>query len=100
MTTSSAPAGAAGTSSWPTPRRGAAAEPFRLGGLRHRIEYLVDARRYYPVFMRWVRLGKRERVLAETRYLTYERLPFDAEHRKLLKLEPHPGARVIPLPQP
>jgi hypothetical protein len=74
--------------------------PFRFGGLRHRIEYLVDARSYYPVFMRWVGLSKGERVLAETRYLTYERLPFDAEHRELLRMDPHPGAKVIPLPQP
>ena len=72
--------------------------PFRLGGLRHQIDYLVDAGSYYPVFMRWVGLGKRERVLSETRYLTYERLPFDAEHRELLKMDPHPGAKVIPLP--
>jgi hypothetical protein len=73
--------------------------PFKLGGLRHRIEYLVDARTYYPVFMRWVGLSAGQ-VLAETRYLTYERLPFDAEHRELLRMDPHPGAKVIPLPQP
>jgi hypothetical protein len=72
--------------------------PFRFGRLRHRIEYLVDARTYYPVFMRWVGLSAGQ-VLAETRYLTYERLPFDAEHRGLLRMDPHPGAKVIPLPQ-
>jgi hypothetical protein len=74
--------------------------PFSFGRLRHRIDYLVDARTYYPVFSRWVSLAKGERVLAETRYLTYERLPFDVEHRKLLKMDPHPGAKVIPLPRP
>ena len=73
--------------------------PFRWCEGLNRINYLVDARTYYPVFVRWVSQGRDHRIVSETRYLTYERLPFDPEHRKLLKMDPHPGAKVFGLPR-
>jgi hypothetical protein len=59
-----------------------------------RIVYLVDARTYYPVYFRWVSGGGNGKIVADSRFLTYERLPFDAHGRKLLEMGPHPGAKV------
>jgi hypothetical protein len=62
------------------------------GFIKGRVEsyvYLVDSETYYPLLVRY-RAGSLSIV---TRYLVYERLPFDAAHRKLLKLDPHPGAK-------
>lgn len=67
----------------------------RGGGLGvDRIEYLVDASTYYPVFVRWVLSGGNASTGAEIRFLTYERLPFDAQGRQLLRMDPHPGAEL------
>ena len=74
-------------------------ETRRGGGAGYdRIVYLVDARTYYPVYFRWVRGGGNSKVVADSRFLTYERIRFDARGRQLLKMDPHPGAKVIPLP--
>jgi hypothetical protein len=54
-----------------------------------RYEYLVDTETYYPLLVRFASGSLRLTV----RYLVYERLPFDASHRELLKLDPHPGAK-------
>jgi hypothetical protein len=54
-----------------------------------RYEYLVDSETYYPLLVHFSSGDFRITV----RYLVYERLPFDAAHRKLLKLDPHPGAK-------
>jgi len=60
---------------------------FAKGSVDH-YEYLVDSETYYPLVARFWSDDFR----VTTRFLVYERLPFDAGHRKLLKLDPHPGA--------
>jgi hypothetical protein len=64
-------------------------------GIRvNRLVYLVDAKTYYPVLWEWVFAQHGPaRVRATARFTSYERLPATAESRKLLKMEPHPGAR-------
>jgi hypothetical protein len=69
--------------------------PVRRGGGVDRYTYLVDADDYYPVYFRWVSSGGGIRTLSTARYLTYEPIPFDAQGRKLLDMDPHPGAKVI-----
>lgn len=74
---------------------------YRLVGVVHlpdgridRLIYLVDADSYYPVFLRWVSAQHGSaRARFEARFSTYERLPDTAENRKLLRMDPHPGAR-------
>jgi hypothetical protein len=75
--------------------------PVRRGshGLE-RYTYLVDAETYYPVFFRWVLSRGGTTTAFEARFLTYERIPFDAQGRKLLELDPHPGAKEIRNPVP
>jgi hypothetical protein len=51
--------------------------------------YLVDSETYYPLLVRY----EYGNASVTIRYLVYERLPFDAWHRELLKLDPHPGAK-------
>jgi hypothetical protein len=70
--------------------------PHRRGIRVNRSVVLVDAKTYYPVLTEWVfaRHGP-ARVRFTTRFTTYERLPATAENRKLLKMEPHPGATVL-----
>jgi hypothetical protein len=68
----------------------------RRGGGLDRFTYLVDAETYYPVFFRWVSSGGGIKTVSEARYLTYERLPYDAQGRKLLDMDPHPGAKESP----
>jgi hypothetical protein len=66
-------------------------------GIRvNRVVTLVDAKTYYPVLSKWVfaRHGP-ARVRFTVRYTTYERLPATAENRKLLQMDPHPGATVL-----
>ena len=66
-------------------------------GIRvNRVVTLVDAKTYYPVLSKWVfaRHGP-ARVRFTTRFTTYERLPATAENRKLLQMDPHPGATVL-----
>jgi hypothetical protein len=58
-------------------------------GTVQRYEYVVDSQTYYPLLVHY-RSGT---LRLTVRYLVYERLPFDASHRKLLKLDPHPGAK-------
>jgi hypothetical protein len=70
--------------------------PSRPGIRVNRLVYLVDANTYYPVLLEWVfaRHGA-ARVRFTSRFTTYERLPATAENRKLLKMSPHPGAKVL-----
>jgi len=68
----------------------------RRGGGHERFTYLVDAHTYYPVFFRWKVSGGGITTVSEARYLTYERIPFDAQGRRLLDLDPHPGAKESP----
>jgi hypothetical protein len=59
-----------------------------------RYEYVVDAKTYYPLLLRQQSTRPNGHGFRWTvRYLTYERIPFDAAHRHLLKLAPHPGAK-------
>jgi hypothetical protein len=60
---------------------------FVKGSVDH-YEYLVDSETYYPLVARF----RSDDFRVTVRYLVYERLPFDTSHRKLLKLDPHPGA--------
>jgi hypothetical protein len=56
-------------------------------------EYFVDSKTYYPLLVRYrVFNGQGKPLELSIRYLVYERLPFDKRHRKLLKLDRHPGA--------
>ena len=66
-------------------------------GIRvNRLVYLVDAKTYYPVLWEWVFANHGPaRVRATARFTTYERLPATADNRKLLKMGPHPGAKVL-----
>lgn len=63
--------------------------PGFIKGSVDRYEYLVDSETYYPLLVRY----SSGDFSVTVRYLVYERLPFDASHRKLLKLDPHPGAK-------
>ncbi len=49
-----------------------------------------------PVLWEWV-FAKHgpARVRGKARFTSYERLPATAENRKLLKMGPHPGAKVL-----
>jgi hypothetical protein len=70
--------------------------PHRRGIRVNRLVYLVDAKTYYPVLWEWVfAKDGPARVRAKARFTTYERLPATAENRKLLKMDPHPGATVL-----
>jgi hypothetical protein len=64
-------------------------------GIRvNRLVYLVDAETYHPVLLEWVFAQHGPaRVRFTARFTTYERLPATAENHKLLKMDPHPGAR-------
>jgi hypothetical protein len=53
--------------------------------------YLVDSETYYPLLVRYT-FGSASIVI---RYSVYERLQFGASHRRLLQLDPHPGAREL-----
>jgi hypothetical protein len=63
--------------------------PGFVKGSVDRYEYLVDGETYYPLLVHF-RSGD---FRITVRYLVYERLPFDAAHRKLLELDRHPGAK-------
>jgi hypothetical protein len=55
--------------------------------------YFVDSQTYYPLLIRYrVANGSDKPLELSIRYLVYERLPFDRQHRQLLKLDRHPGA--------
>lgn len=54
-----------------------------------RIEFTVDAETYLPLTQR-VTYGK---LVAETRYQTYERVALNDESERRLALGPHPGAK-------
>ena len=70
--------------------------PHRRGIRVNRLVYLVDAKTYYPVLWEWIfAKDGPARVRAKARFTTYERLPATAENRKLLKMDPHPGATVL-----
>jgi hypothetical protein len=71
-----------------------------IKGSVDRYVYLVDSETYYPLLVRYSTHRGRVSAGYTTRYLVYERLPFDAQHRKLLELDPHPGAVEDPLPRP
>jgi hypothetical protein len=63
--------------------------PGFMKGTVDRYEYLVDSETYYPLLLHF----ENESIRITERFLVYERLPFDASHRELLKLDPHPGAK-------
>jgi hypothetical protein len=61
------------------------------------VEYLVDAKTYFPLTQRVsVRVDSERTYKLVTRYLVYERLPFDGRSRAQLALDPHPGAKCAP----
>jgi hypothetical protein len=70
--------------------------PRRRGIRVNRLVYLVDAKTYYPVLWQWV-FAKNgpARVRGQARFTTYERLPATPQNRKLLEMDPHPGATVL-----
>jgi hypothetical protein len=70
--------------------------PHRRGIRVNRLVYLVDAKTYYPVLLKWV-FARHDpaRVRFTSRFTTYERLPATAQNRRLLKMDPHPGATVL-----
>jgi hypothetical protein len=58
------------------------------------IEFTVDARTYLPLSQRGLLdLGKGRTLEVLTRYRVYEQLPLNDETRRLLPLDPHPGAK-------
>jgi hypothetical protein len=59
-----------------------------------RYEYLVDAETYQPLSLRLVSRTDGRALEMATRFLVYESIPFDARAKRLLDLDPHPGARV------
>lgn len=66
-------------------------------GSVERVEFLVDAETYLPREQSYsVRSENGATMKAVWRYLTYERLPLNDETRKLLDLDPHPGAKCSP----
>jgi hypothetical protein len=66
-------------------------------GSVERVEFLVDAESYLPRLQTYsVRFKNGETMKATWRYLTYERLPLNEKTRKLLYLDPHPGAKCSP----
>jgi hypothetical protein len=70
--------------------------PGRPGG-QARIVFLVDAETYLPLAMReTLEHPSGRRWSIETRYLVYEHLPLNDRTRRLLALDPHPGARCSP----
>jgi hypothetical protein len=61
------------------------------------IEFMVDAETYLPLSQRGsLDLGERRTLEVLTRYRVYERLPLNDETRRLLRLDPHPGAQCSP----
>jgi hypothetical protein len=62
-----------------------------------RVEILVNPDTYLPLAQRYsVRYENGSTMTAYWRYLTYERLPLNANTRSLLYLSPHPGAKCSP----
>jgi hypothetical protein len=70
----------------------------RVGDIRERIEYLVDAETYLPLAFRYTKVGGETGNRSEltSRYIVYERLPLNDRTRKLLDLDPHPRAKCGP----
>jgi hypothetical protein len=74
---------------------------YRLGsgklsvdGYDWEIEYTVDAQSYLPLARHLTyHMGEGRTVEVLTRYRVYERLPLDAQTRRLLALDPHPKAK-------
>jgi hypothetical protein len=71
--------------------------PVRVPGeprAEERLVFLVDAESYLPLARRhFIEIRSGETMRTFTRYLVYERLPLTGRTRKLLALDPHPGAR-------
>jgi hypothetical protein len=58
------------------------------------VEFLVDSETYLPLAQRQsARWGSGSGVEFVTRFLVYERLPDNADTRRRLDLDPHPGAK-------
>jgi hypothetical protein len=77
--------------------------PVPIEGGEERVQFTVDVDTYFPLARRYsVRQRSSDpespttRVLILARYLVYERLPLNARNRRMLLLDPHPGARCSP----
>jgi hypothetical protein len=74
--------------------------PVPVEGGEQRVEFVVDADTYLPLAARYSSRTRStdpehpiSRIVYRGRYLVYERLPLNAPNTKLLRLDPHPGAR-------
>ena len=65
-----------------------------------RVEFLVDADTYLPLTRRYSSRSRSSdpehpisRIVIDSRFLVYERLPLNERNRAFLDLDPHPGAK-------
>lgn len=69
-----------------------------VGDTKERLEFVVDAETYLPLVLRYTQVGVEtgNRSVLTSRYIVYERLPLNDRTRRLLDLDPHPGAKCGP----
>jgi hypothetical protein len=77
--------------------------PVPTEGGEERVQFTVDVDTYYPLARRYSARRRSSdpenpttRILILARYLVNERLPLNARNRRMLHLDPHPGAKCSP----